>query len=260
MSNGKDGGGAGESLESRLARLAEDHRRLFAELVSSEKRHRRLARTVWQVEEAERRRLSRELHDGLGQTLTALKHLLSRLADRARREGAPEPLGEGLDQATEIASSALADAREMSRLLRPPVLDDLGLAAALRWLARSMAERAGLEVELQVEPPEAEGRRFDEGLETLVFRAVQESLTNVLKHAGAGRARVRLEMGAAAVRVSVTDAGAGFDPGTTLASSVEGVGLKGLRDRVALFGGRCRVISAPGEGTEIEIRVPLDGD
>lgn len=249
-----------ESLELRLARLAEDHRRLFAELVSAEERYRRLARAVWQVEEAERRRLSRDLHDGLGQTLTALKHLLSRTAATARREGAPAPLAERLDEACEIAASALADAREMSRLLRPPMLDDLGLVPALRWLARSLGEGAGLTVELVVEPPEAEERRLAEEMETLVFRAVQETLTNALKHSGTGDARVALTVGSSDLRVEISDSGAGFDPDATLAGADVGVGLRGLRDRVALFGGHCRVVSAPGEGTEVLIRVPLPED
>lgn len=242
-------------LASRLERLAEDHRRLFGELVAAEGRYRRLARAVWQVEEAERRRLSREVHDGLGQTLTALKHLLARLAEAARRDGGGD--AERLDQAVEIASGALADARELSRLLRPPMLDDLGPVAALRWLARSLGEGTGLEVDLRVEPPDAEERRFDSELETLVFRAVQESLTNVLKHAATPRARVDLVLGEDAVGVTVRDAGAGFDPDATLGEAADGVGLRGLRDRVALFGGRCRITSLPGRGCEVHLWVPL---
>ena len=246
---------AGDSLVARLERLAEDHRRLFGELVAAERRYRRLARAVWQVEEDERRRLSREVHDGLGQTLTALKHLLSRLAGAAHRGAGPD--AERLDQAVEIASSALADTRELSRLLRPPMLDDLGPVAAVRWLARSLAEGTGLEVELRVMPPEAEEQRFDPELETLVFRAVQESLTNVLKHAGTRRARVDLAVAGDAVRLTVSDAGAGFDPDATLEGGADGVGLRGLRDRVALFGGRCRITSVPGRGSEVDLWVPL---
>lgn len=252
-----------ELLPQRLERLAREQERLFAELRSSERRYRRLARAVWQVEEEERRRLSREVHDGLGQTLTALRHLLERLAVRAEEgsEGAAPELAAGLRRAEGIAAGALADARELSRLLRPPMLDDLGLFPALRWLARNLEESAGLRVDLELPAAEEDDgapadERLPPELETLVFRAVQEALNNVLKHAEAGRARVEVAVVGPRLRVTVRDAGAGFDPDATLSDANVGAGLRGLQDRVELLGGRCRVASAPGRGTEVTLDLP----
>ena len=241
-------------LTARLERLVEEHERLFRELTAAEQRYRRLARAVWQVEEAERRRLSREVHDGLGQTLTALKHLLSRLFSRARDAGSP--LVTELGDAVEIVTAALSDTRELSRLLRPPLLDDLGLVPALRWLARSLGENAGLTVELAVRGDVEQ--RLDPELETVVFRAVQEALTNVLEHASTCAAEVELTIGERELRLIVADDGAGFDPEATLIGGTRGSGLRGLRDRVELFGGDCRVVSAPGRGARVELRLPVE--
>lgn len=252
-----------QHLPERLERLAQEQELLFAELRASERRYRRLARAVWQVEEEERRRLSREVHDGLGQTLTALRHLLERLAARAEEgsDGGEADLAGGLRRAEDIAAGALADARALSRLLRPPMLDDLGLFPALRWLARNLEESSGLRVDLELPAaPEDDGdarhERLPPELETLVFRAVQETLNNVLKHAGAGRARVEVAVAGPRLRVTVRDAGAGFDPDATLSDANVGSGLRGLQDRVELLGGRCRVVSSPGQGTEVRLDLP----
>ncbi|HEX2164336.1 MAG TPA: sensor histidine kinase [Thermoanaerobaculia bacterium] len=220
---------------------------------------------MWNVQEDERRRLARELHDGIGQTLTALKNHLDRLAAKAAESG---PLAADLAAAAETAAGAVRDTRELSRLLRPPVLDDLGLVPALRWLARTFEERTGLAIELTLggelaagdgggaaaEPP----RRLEPELETLVFRVVQEALTNALKHSGARRATVEVAADTDAVRVRVADPGTGFDPDATLdaAPASSGLGLAGMRDRVELFGGRLTLTSAPGRGTRVELSVP----
>ncbi|HEX6204152.1 MAG TPA: sensor histidine kinase [Thermoanaerobaculia bacterium] len=256
---------AGEAdVLARLRRIARENERLFEELLGAERRYRGLARAVWNVQEEERRRLARELHDGIGQTLTALKNHLDHLAGKAAAAGSR--LSEDLAAAAEMAGGAVHDTRELSRLLRPPVLDDLGLVPALRWLVRTLEKRTGLAIELTVGGELAEGggaaaeppARLEPDLETLVFRVVQESLTNTLKHSGAQRAAVSLTADAAAVRVRIADAGAGFDPDATLdaAPSATGVGLPGMRDRVELFGGRLTLTSAPGRGTEVELRVP----
>jgi two-component system, NarL family, sensor kinase len=260
---------AGEAdVLARLRRIARENERLFEELLGAERRYRGLARAVWNVQEEERRRLARELHDGIGQTLTALKNHLDHLAGKAAAAGSR--FSEDLAAAAEMAGGAVHDTRELSRLLRPPVLDDLGLVPALRWLVRTLEKRTGLAIELTVggelaadggavaggatEPP----ARLEPDLETLVFRVVQESLTNTLKHSGAQRAAVSLTADAAAVRVRIADAGAGFDPDATLDAvpAATGVGLPGMRDRVELFGGRLTLTSAPGRGTEVELRVP----
>jgi signal transduction histidine kinase len=252
------GGREEGELLARVRHIARENERLVVELLGAEQRYRGLARAVWQVQEEERRRLARELHDGLGQTLTALKNHLERLAGRpGRGDGDGRGLGRELASAVEMAAAALADAREMSRLLRPPVLDDLGLVPALRWLARTLEERTGLVVE--VTGAEERDERLPPELETLVFRAVQESLTNALKHSGARAAEVELDLPGPVVRVRVADAGAGFDPDATLQGPATGAGLTGMRDRVGLFGGRLTVSSRPGRGTEVLLEVPRDG-
>lgn len=252
---------AGEpDVLARVRRIARENERLFEELLGAERRYRGLARAVWNVQEEERRRLARELHDGIGQTLTALKNHLDHLAGKAAAAGSR--FAEDLAAAAETAGGAVHETRELSRLLRPPVLDDLGLVPALGWLARTIEKRTGLAVELTVdgELAEAEGgpARLEPDLETLVFRVVQEALTNTLKHSGARHAAVALAADAATVCVRIADAGAGFDPDATLdgAPAAPGVGLAGMRDRVELFGGRLALSSAPGRGTEIELTVP----
>lgn len=242
-------------VAARLRGILHENQRLFDQLLEGERRYRGLARAVWQVQEEERRRLARELHDGIGQTLTALKNHLERIERRAAGD-APE-LAPQLADAVDLAGAALRDTRELSRLLRPPVLDDLGLAAALRWLARTLGERTELAVELDWRLPE---ERLPAELETLIFRVVQEALTNALKHSGATAARVEVERADGALVTRVSDAGAGFDPAAALAPAgggrESGYGLRGMRDRVELFGGRLAVRSAPGEGTVIELELP----
>jgi signal transduction histidine kinase len=242
-------------VAARLRGILNENQRLFGQLLEGERRYRGLARAVWQVQEEERRRLARELHDGIGQILTALKNQLERIERRAAGD-APE-LAPQLADAVDLAGAALRDTRELSRLLRPPVLDDLGLAAALRWLARTMGERTELAVELDWRLPE---ERLPAELETLIFRVVQEALTNALKHSGAEGARVEVERAGATLVTRISDPGAGFDPAAALAPGGDpggaGYGLRGMRDRVELFGGRLAVRSAPGEGTVLELELP----
>ncbi len=245
-------------IVDRVREITRANERLFARLIEGERRFRGLAKAVWKVQEDERRRLARELHDGLGQTLTALTLQLERLREKLDGEVPPE-LAARVDDSVEMARLALNESREMSRLLRPPVLDDLGLAAALSWLARTLEQRTGLKVELEVE---ALDERLDPDLETLVFRLIQEALTNVLRHAGVDRARVAVRRSGETLELRVADAGRGFDSQAVLAGGAagEGSGLRGMRDRLELFGGNLELASAPGEGTLISAVVPLGGE
>lgn len=244
-------------LIARIRGINEENERLFRRLVEGERRFRGLARAVWDVQEEERRRIARELHDGLGQTLTALKIRLERLGGRASAVSS-ELAGE-VAAAVEIAGVALAEARRLAHLLRPQMLDDLGLSAALRWLARTLGEWAGFGVTLEAGlDPEA---RFDPEIETLAFRLVQESLTNAMRHSGAAGARVSIAREEDRLTVVVSDRGRGFDPAAVLgpAEAASGFGLRGLRDRVELAGGSFRVVSRPGEGARIEASLPVPG-
>lgn len=239
---------SGALPDNGLAELQARYRDLLERLEASQQEFRRLARAVYRVQEEERRRLARDLHDGIGQNLTALKHQLSLLQPHLDPAGLSH-----LATSQALCSATLEDTRQLSRLLRPQVLDDLGLEAALRWLARTLGDAGGVAVELQIEALPA----LDEDLRTLVFRVAQEALTNVVRHAGAGQALLRLVVRAGWLQLTVWDDGHGCEPERVLAQP--GTGIGGMRERIALFGGRFELHSRPGEGCRLRALVPLDG-
>lgn len=224
--------------------LRADYLRLLERLEANEREFRRLGRAVWRVQEDERRRLARDLHDGIGQNLTALKHRLAQLEGELPAEHRAR-----VQAAMALCHDTLEDTREMSRLLRPPILDDLGLEPALRWLARSVGEAADLEIELEAAtlPP------LDGDLQTLLFRVAQEALNNVAKHAQARRVLVRLVQRGPQLLLDVADDGRGFEPRPASGGS----GLGGMRERVRLYGGMLELHSSAGEGTRLRVAVPL---
>jgi len=230
-----------------LDALRDDYLRLLQRLEANEREFRRLGRAVWRVQEDERRRLARDLHDGIGQNLTALKHRLAQL-----EEGLPAGHMERLQAAIALCHDTLEDTREMSRLLRPPILDDLGLEPALSWLARSVGEASGLAVELEIEnlPP------LDGDQQTLLFRVAQEALNNIAKHAQARDVLVRLVGRGSQLLLHVADDGRGCSPAHALRSG--GSGLGGIRERLRLYGGTLELHSAPGEGTRLRVALPLE--
>lgn len=246
-----------EAVLRQVRELTSDNQRLLQSVIKSEKRFRTLAKAVWHVQEEERRRLARELHDGIGQTLTALANQIQRIFDDAR---SMENLGleHRLSDALELTRGALHDTRELSRLLRPTLLDDLGLEPALKWLARTLAERTGLVIEVHSTLGEM---RLHADLETLVFRITQEALTNVIRHSGATEVQILLTSTPQQLRLQVRDEGHGFDPAQlTAEKGAINAGVRGMRDRAELFGGRLDVNSAPGEGTTVLLLMPLDND
>ena len=231
------------SLEAISAQYA----RLLQRLEANEREFRRLGRAVWRVQEDERRRLARDLHDGLGQNLTALKHRLSQVA-----AGLDGNARIRLDAAIALCADTLEDTRHLSRLLRPPILDDLGLVAALRWLARSQSESAGIEVVAEIVEPLPP---MDSDLQTLLFRVAQEALTNVARHSGARSALLRLVARDGTLRLQVADDGRGCDPDAALRTG--GSGLGGMRERLRLYDGRLELHSVPGEGLRLRAVVPV---
>jgi signal transduction histidine kinase len=245
------GPGAGDPRDEALARISAQYERLLERLEANERDFRRLGRSVWKVQEDERRRVARDLHDGLGQTLTALKHRLARLIDEL-----PDDAGvthAGLAEAMATCSEALEDTRHLSRLLRPPILDDLGLEAALRWLARSVEQGGRMAVVLELEPlPPLDGE-----LQTLLFRVAQEALANASKHAQAASVLLRLVERNGELQMQVIDDGRGCDPAAALAGN--GSGLGGMRERLRLYGGTLQVRAEPGHGMRLRASVPLDG-
>lgn len=234
-----------------LSDLREQYQRLLQRLEANEREFRRLGRAVWQVQEDERRRLARELHDGLGQNLTALKHRLAQIGDEI-----PEtqgPLRARIDSALALCAESLDDTRQLSRLLRPPILDDLGLVPALQWLARSIDESGSMSVVLEVEPlPPLDGE-----LQTLLFRVAQEALNNASKHANASSVLLRLVARDGQLQLQVIDDGRGCDPEQALRSG--GSGLGGMRERLRLYSGRLELRSTPGagHGTRLRATIPL---
>lgn len=245
-----------EAVLRQVQQLTADNQRLLQTVIKSEKRFRGLAKAVWHVQEEERRRLARELHDGIGQTLTALANQIQRIFDDAKES---ENLGleHRLSDALELTRGALHDTRELSRLLRPTLLDDLGLEAALKWLARTLGERTGMTIEVHSTLSE---QRLALDVETLVFRITQEALTNVIRHSGAKEVQILLTRAGSVLRLRVRDDGKGFDPAeqATPEKSALSAGVRGMRDRAELFAGRLEVSSAPGEGCTVQLTLPLD--
>ncbi|WP_242102830.1 sensor histidine kinase [Lysobacter sp. M2-1] len=241
--------GSPRSEELPLDALRAQYQRLLQRLEANEREFRRLGRAVWNVQEDERRRLARELHDGLGQNLTALKHRLAQLLADLPAEAAP--LRERLGAAVDLCGDALEDTRQLSRLLRPPILDDLGLAAALQWLARSIDASGPMRVVTELEPlPPLDGE-----LQTLLFRVAQEALNNASKHARAQSVLLRLVARGGELQLQVIDDGIGCDVEQALRAG--GSGLPGMRERLRLYGGRLELRSAAGQGTRLRAVVPL---
>jgi PAS domain S-box-containing protein len=215
-----------------------------------------LAGELTRIQNEERRRIGRELHDSTGQTLAALELDLARLSE-ATRSLAAKPR-ELLDNAVRLARQCSTEIRTASYLLHPPLLDELGLVSALRWLADGLKERSGLEVRLEL--PESMPR-LSTANELTLFRVVQEALTNAQRHSASPWVALRLEVRADSVSLEVEDAGRGIarpDPLARGAPGVPslGVGLAGMRERIRQVGGTFAVESA-GAGTRIRATVPL---
>ena len=244
-------------LRRQLADLMQEQRKLVDGLRDGQAYFQQLARSVWRVQEDERRRIANELHDGVGHNLAALIHLVANALAALRAADDPVPHAlQALERAHAIAESTLQDTRAMSRLLRPQILDDLGLEAAMHWLARSSLETRGLDVRLEFRAPPA---ALDGERATLVFRVAQEALANTARHASATRVDVRFDGRADRVRLEVRDDGRGCDLGAALARSSAGAsaGLGGMRDRARLFDGSLQLDSSPGAGFALLLELPL---
>ncbi|AIJ12479.1 HAMP domain-containing sensor histidine kinase [Streptomyces violaceoruber] len=195
------------------------------------------------AQEAERRRIAQELHDEVGQSMTAILLVLGRAADDAE-----EPLRDELHQAQEITRESLDEVRRLVRRLRPGVLDDLGLISALSSLTHDFATHTGLRV---VRRFDADLPVLDHETELVLYRVAQESLTNAARHADAERLEVGLAHADAAVTLTVADDGRGIE------AAHEGAGIRGMRERALLIGAALDITSAPGAGTRIRLTAPL---
>lgn len=202
-----------------------------------------LSQRLLSAHEEERRRIARELHDELGQSLAAVKlHLAT--------------LGGGLSEGQrreilEIVDRAIADTRSLAYSLRPPLLDDLGLLPSLRRLGEMVKAASGLEMQLNLE----EGKRLPRPVESLLFHVAQEAIRNVQKHAQAKHVVVTLHRESGKVILAVKDDGIGFRP-----QDPQGLGLRGIKERVEVTGGRMEIVSSPGRGALVSAEVSYEAD
>ncbi|HVX66679.1 MAG TPA: ATP-binding protein [Bryobacteraceae bacterium] len=210
------------------------------------------SRVSWHMlenQETTARRFSHELHDELGQSLTAVKANLHAL----ELDGAARPAGDAeghrIADCVELVNEAIRNVRELSQLLHPTILDDFGLDAAIRWLAERFTQRTGIEVEYE---PEFHGRLNDEA-ETHLYRISQEALTNVARHSGAKHVHIELRERGANVELIISDDGHGLPSG---APEEQGMGLVGMRARASSAGGELSLHSVKGKGLRIEARLP----
>ena len=224
-----------------VEQLNEKQKIISQQLYSGHEQMRGLAKRVWRVQEDERKHIARELHDGVGQLLTALINQLQQV-----KKGDD---GISIDESIDLARQALSDTRVISRLMRPRILDDLGLIPALDWLVRIMAEpeKAAIEFHHQVDST------LDSDTQTLAFRVIQEALTNAIKHAEAKLITLNLISTNNLLMIKIKDNGIGMAAGKE--NSPEGFGLGAMRDRISAFGGQLTISSQPEQGCEIKVLV-----
>jgi signal transduction histidine kinase len=210
----------------------------------------RVLKKVMAAQEEERRRIARDLHDEIGQCLTSILIGL-RTVESAKTTADAQSHAEELRR---VASHALDEVRRMARGLRPSVLDDVGLAAALERYADDFSQAHGVAMDVQLSG--IEQGRLPETVETALYRIAQEALNNVAKHADAKHASVVLEREAGMVQMKIADDGRGFDCRSALVD--RGLGLPGMRERAALLDGAITIESRPGTGTRITVRIPVE--
>ena len=225
-----------ETFAARAAVAVDQSRRVASDAL----------RRVVEAQELERRRLARELHDQTGQELTGV--LLSLRAIEEAED--PEALAKAVAAVREQVVQTLHDVRRLAVELRPKVLDDFGLVAAVERLAQTFQDQTGLALDLETQLGD---KRLPGEIETALYRMVQEGLTNVVKHGQAGRVSIVLALSSKAITAVIEDDGRGFEPD----QNHEGMGLDGMRERLGLLGGRLKIESRPGAGTTLVGEVPL---
>jgi len=226
----------------------------LTERKQAEKALRRLSSRLLQLQDEERRRIARELHDAIGQNLAALVMNLTsarKSADKRNPKGR-----QALSESLEVAERCLTEMRTLSYLLHPPLLDEDGLASALAWYVKGFAERSRIKIDLKVSPNFG---RLPQEVETTLFRVVQESLTNVHRHSKSPTASIRLSRRATGVKLEITDKGQGM-PAKALHSGNQksgqlGVGIMGMSERARQFGGRLEIDSSR-RGTTVRVVIP----
>jgi signal transduction histidine kinase len=228
-------------LERRAGRYSQDVEHVSEQL-------RLLSQKLVQVQEAERKSLSRELHDEVGQMMTALRMELGSAEERLG-SSSPQALSH-LRAAASLAEQTLRSVRGLARGLRPSMLDELGLSPALNWLAREYTKHTGIQVDLNMD---GSLDHLPEDYRICIYRVVQEALTNCARHARAHEVRLDLQRVGNALALTIQDDGAGFDPG----NGAKGIGLLGMKERVRELGGMLTIASTANEGTLLTVHIPL---
>ena len=240
-----------EVLRSKIAAFIELHRQNL-QLRRSEESLRALAAHLQSVREEERTRISREVHDELGQSLTALKMDLGWLVKRLPEDSGP--LAAKIADMGELIDATIKSVRRISAGLRPQVLDDVGLIGALQWQAREFQMRTGIRCKSEL--PQ-EDIKLDQEHATALFRIFQEVLTNVGRHAKATRVDIELRPDSDQLQLRISDNGRGIDEAA--ARSQKSLGLLGIRERAQLFGGGVEIKGVRGRGTTITVSLPMGG-
>jgi len=232
---------------SRILRLEKQTLKHLQEVTEARQELRDLSAKLVATQENERKSISRDLHDAVGQSMSAVQFELHDLAVALRPH--EKELRERVDRVRELVESSLAVIRNMALLLRPAMLDDLGLAAALGWLAREISRPTGLRIQVQADDLPSD---LPDEHKTCVFRIAQEALNNIARHANANAVEITVRASDSWLAVTVQDDGRGFQHGRA-----HGLGLTGMHERAESLGGSVKITSGPGKGTLIEVALPL---
>ena len=244
---------ANERLEKKIAERTAALEAEISDRRRAETSLRELTGHLLLAQDEERRHMARELHDHAGQTLVALGLNFAALLDAAKNQDSK--MVNLIIQSQQLSDDLSKEIRTLSYLLHPPLLDEAGLASAIRWYVEGFAKRSGIEVDLDL--PE-HSSRLPRALELVVFRVVQESLTNVHRHSGSPSASIRLNTSPQSIQVEITDRGQGIssERDQQLAAAKTGVGVRGMEERVRQFGGHLQIDFSPA-GTKVTIVIPL---